>query len=102
MFLLQTTHGFRISEEEIIATGFHIETQVRFCGCEENSTLENLKSLKWTPEDFMTHHGKLWLGGVEAQNARNCSKLCPLVNKRTTHFTFEGKITIRTCTILLC
>ena len=93
LVLAQPSHGFRITEEEIIAkqTLFHIETQVRSCGCEEKSTLENLKSLKWTPEDFMTHHGKLWLGGIEAQNTGNCSKMCPLLNKRTTHFTFEGE-----------
>ena len=86
--------GFRINEEEIIAKSqqhFHIETQVRPCGCEEKSALEDLKLLKWTPEDFMSHHGKLWLGGVEAENPSNCSKMCQLVNKRTTHFTFESK-----------
>ena len=92
----QNSLGFRINEnEQIIATAaiqnFHIETQVRSCGCEEKSALEELKSLKWTPEDFMTHHGKLWLGGVEAENVSNCSKMCQLVNKRTTHFTFESK-----------
>ena len=88
--------GFRINEEEIIAKSqqhFHIETQVRPCGCEEKSALEDLKLLKWTPEDFMSHHGKLWLGGVEAENPSNCSKMCQLVNKRTTHFTFESKST---------
>merc|ERR1712018_137552 len=98
----QNSLGFRINEnEQIIATAaiqnFHIETQVRSCGCEEKSALEELKLLKWTPQDFMTHHGKLWLGGVEAQNARNCSKLCPLVNKRTTHFTFEEQGSLCQC-----
>ena len=92
--LVNASKGFRINEEEIIVKSqqhFHIETQVRSCGCEEKSALEDLKLLKWTPEDFMSHHGKLWLGGVEAENPSNCSKMCQLVNKRTTHFTFESK-----------
>jgi len=92
--------GFRINEEEIIAKSqqhFHIETQVRPCGCEEKSALEDLKLLKWTPEDFMSHHGKLWLGGVEAENPSNCSKMCQLVNKRTTHFTFENVTSLCQC-----
>jgi len=101
--LVWNSEGFRINEEEIIAARsaaqqhFHIETQVRFCGCEEKSALEDLKLLKWTPEDFMTHHGKLWLGGVEAQNPSNCSKMCQLVNKRTTHFTYENVTSLCQC-----
>ena len=45
----------------------------------------------WTPEKFMSQHGKLWLGGVKAQEENTCAKMCLLANQRTTHFTFEGK-----------
>ena len=47
--LVNASKGFRINEEEIIVKSqqhFHIETQVRSCGCEEKSALEDLKLLK--------------------------------------------------------
>ena len=74
---------------------FHIETQQRFCGCEERESLKILQSqTKWTPEDFMTQHGKLWLGGVKSEQENTCAQMCLLVNQRTTHFTFESKSNI--------
>jgi len=69
---------------------FHIETQQKLCGCEERNSLKKLQMrTKWKPEDFMTHHGKLWLGGKSDQQ-KMCAQMCLLVNQRTTHFTFEG------------
>jgi len=81
--------SFRV-ETELDSTMFHIETQQRFCGCEERESLKILQSqTEWTPEDFMTQHGKLWLGGVKSEQENTCAQMCLLVNQRTTHFTFE-------------
>jgi len=86
--------SFRVEMElESLDSGlFHIETQQRFCGCEERKSLEILQmQTDWTPEKFMSQHGKLWLGGVKAQEENMCAKMCLLANQRTTHFTFEGE-----------
>merc|ERR1711997_17454 len=81
--------SFRV-ETELDSAMFHIETQQRFCGCEERESLKILQSqTEWTPEDFMTQHGKLWLGGVKSEQENTCAQMCLLVNQRTTHFTFE-------------
>jgi len=81
--------SFRL-EMELDSTMFHIETQQRLCGCEERESLKILQShTEWTPEDFMTQHGKLWLGGVKSEQENTCAQMCLLVNQRTTHFTFE-------------
>merc|ERR1712039_1065781 len=81
--------SFRV-EMELDSTMFHIETQQRFCGCEERESLKILQSkTEWTPEDFMTQHGKMWLGGVKSEQENACAQMCLLVNQRTTHFTFE-------------
>ena len=72
---------------------FHIETQQRLCGCEERNSLKKLQMrTEWKPEDFMTHHGKLWLGGIKSDHEKMCAQMCLLVNQRTSHFTFGGKM----------
>ena len=95
LFMFQLSTCFRM-EMELESSGsalFHIETQQRFCGCEERNSLENLQvQTKWTPEDFTTHHGKLWLGGIKADHETMCAQMCLLVNQRTSHFTFGGKM----------
>jgi len=88
---LSTSFRVEMELESIDSALFHIETQQRFCGCEERKSLEILQMrTEWTPEDFMTQHGKLWLGSVKAQEETKCAKMCILANQRTTHFTFEG------------
>ena len=84
LFKLSTSH--KLDMDSL----FHIETQHRFCGCEEEQSLDLLKKMQpWTPELFMTHRGKMWLGAIRAQDVNSCSKMCTIVNQRTTHFVFE-------------
>jgi len=89
LMFTKLSSSFRV-EMELDSTMFHIETQQRFCGCEERESLKILQSkTEWTPEDFMTQHGKMWLGGVKSEQEKTCAQMCLLVNQRTTHFTFE-------------
>ena len=93
LFMFQLSTCFRMEMElEQSSALFHIETQQRLCGCEERNSLKKLQMrTEWKPEDFMTHHGKLWLGGIKSDQQKMCAQMCLLVNQRTTHFTFEGK-----------
>jgi hypothetical protein len=85
------TSSFRVEVTKRPPELFHIESEVRKCGCEEQSNLNILKNKELTPQDFMIHHGKLWLGSIKAEAEMQCGKLCPFVNRRTTHFAFESK-----------
>ena len=76
---------------EAMKSSFHVEIEERPCGCDEPANLDLLKAKVLTPQDFLTHHAKVWLGGIEARNASKCAQLCMAANGRTTHFSFEGK-----------
>ena len=92
LFFVKLSTSFRMENDL-----FHIEATTRFCGCEEQKTLDELKNKEWKPEDFVTQHGKIWLGGIKADEEENCAKMCILVNQRTTHFTFEGMYNFLKC-----
>ena len=88
----QLSSSFKVELENVSL--FHIETEQKLCGCEERSNLEELKNKEWTPEDFMTDHGKMWLGSTRSDQDQKCAKLCLLSNRRTSHFTFERGMNI--------
>ncbi len=72
--------------------------EVRFCGCEEKSTLDELKTKIMTPADYRVKHGKLRLGEVDlptsggtlGSDPEQCGNLCMIYNSRTTHFVKEA------------
>lgn len=69
-----------------------IETTEPFaCGCHDRYELDVIREKFWSPEHFLVDHGELWLGGIEALEAKSCGQLCLTFNRRTTHFSFEGK-----------
>ena len=88
--VIKSNSAFRL-EIENLRPLMAIEPEYKSCGCEEKSSLIQLRSKILTPEDFMIDHGKLWLGAVETSVLEECANLCPYVSARTTHFTFEGK-----------
>ena len=88
--VIKSSSAFRL-EIENLRPLMALEPEYKNCGCEEKSSLIQLRSKILTPEDFMIDHGKLWLGAVEASVLEECANLCPYVSARTSHFTFEGK-----------
>ena len=90
---IQISNGFRL-EITSLSPLFAIKsnTPITSCGCEENSNLVQLRSKNLTLQDFMINHGKIWLGGVEANAMEDCGTYCPNLSARTSHFTFESTL----------
>ena len=92
-FVVQISIGFRL-EITSLSPLFAIKsnTPITNCGCEEKSNLVQLRSKNLTLQDFMINHGKIWLGGVEANAMEDCGTYCPNLSARTSHFTFESTL----------
>ena len=91
---IQISNGFRLEITSLspLLANIKSNTPITSCGCEEKSNLVQLRSKNLTLQDFMIDHGKIWLGGVEANVFEDCGTYCPNLSARTSHFTFESTL----------